>query len=315
MKKAIIVLLALAGAAFAAPYKFTALPKSTAVTYWNSVQAGIEKARKELKAQGVDVEVTWVGPESEEQVDRQIELLRAAVAKKTQGLILAPCDSRQLAGPVLEAQQAGVPTVVIDSGLKSTSQISFIATDNYKGGVLGAKRLGALLGGKGRVVLFRAQRGSGATESREAGFLETIKSQFPGIKVVSADQYSGGSYSSAEKAATELIQKFGGETEGVFASNDIASHGVIEALKKAGLGAGKVKVVGFDASAGTIAAIRSGDLQGTIVQNPMQMGYLAVKALVDKLKGNAVEKDIDTGCVLVTPDNIDKPAVAELIKN
>lgn len=314
MKRACLAFLALACAAFGANYKFAALPKSTSVSYWDAIHTGIAKAQKELAARGDTVDVLWVGPKSEEDSAQQIALLREAVAKKVNGIVLAPCDSNTLSAPVKQALQAGIPTVVIDSGLKASGQISFIATDNYKGGTLGAKRLCSLLEGKGKVVLFRAQKGSGATESRETGFLETIKSQYHGIQVISADQYAGGSYDSAEKAATELLQKLGGDVNGIFASNDISCQGMLRALRKAGL-TGKVKMVGFDATPDTVAAMRAGELQGSVVQNPIQMGYLGVMTLVAHLKGQAVEKDIDTGCVMVTPDNMEKPAIAELLKN
>jgi len=127
---------------------------------------------------------------------------------------------------------------------QSVKQISFVATDNYRGGVLAARRLGAVLEGKGKASSF-ASRKCRRTDARETAFLDTIKNQFPGIQVISADQYSGGTYESAEKNATEFAPKTRQEANGIFASNEIGRVRMIAALRSTGL-AKKIKFVGFD---------------------------------------------------------------------
>jgi ribose transport system substrate-binding protein len=226
--------------------------------------------------------------------------------------VISPGDVRALVGSVEAAVQAKIPVIVIDSGLQSAQQLSFVATDNYKGGVLGARRLGTVLEGKGKVILFRSRKGAAGTDARENGFLDAIKNQYPGIQVISSDQYAGGTNASSEKNATELLNRLGPEANGVFASNETAVIGMLAALRSTGL-AKKIKFVGFDASARTLEALKSGEMQGVVVQDPMKMGYLGVRLMVDHLKGRNVEREVDTGCVMVTMDNLEKPAIADLI--
>jgi len=149
MKKHIVTLLIAAAAAYAQPYQIAVIPKALNNEYWNVVHAGAIKAQQELKTEGVEVTVLWDGPANEDQVGRQQQVVQEMVAKHVSGIVLAPGDVRALVAPVEAAVQAKVPVVVIDSGLQSVKQISFVATDNYRGGVLGARRLGALLEGKG----------------------------------------------------------------------------------------------------------------------------------------------------------------------
>jgi ribose transport system substrate-binding protein len=312
MKKYIVTLLLAAAAAYAQPYQIAVIPKGTANDYWKVIHAGALKAQQELKSEGVEVNLIWEGPQSEDQIDRQQQIVLDMIGKHVSGIVLAPSDVRALVAPVEAAVQANIPVVVIDSGLQSVKQISFVATDNYKGGVLGARRLGTVLEGKGKVILFRSRKGAAGTDARETGFRDALKNQFPGIEVISADQYAGGTYESAEKNATELLKRVGQEANGVFASNEIAAVGMLAALRTTGL-VKKIKFVGFDASSRTLEALKAGEMQGFVVQNPMQMGYLGVKTVVDYLKGKKVDREIDTGCVMVTLDNLDKPAIADLV--
>ncbi len=314
MKRLLLALVATATVAFSETYHFVAVTKSTHSPYWDVVKSGVAKAQAEFKAKGTLIDVQWVAPDNESDYPTQVKMVEAAVASKTQGIILAPCDARALSAPVKAATQAGIPVVVIDSALTSSGQISFIATDNYNGGVLAAYRLVSLLNGKGKVVLFRSYKGSGATEGRERGFIDTLQ-RFPGIHLIKENFYAGGTYAGSEKNAADMLAKCGPSLNGIFACNDIANHGALDALRKAGEAAGKVKLVGFDASNETIAALRSGDEQGTIVQNPAKMGYLAIESLVDHLRGQPVSSVVDTGCTGVTPDNLANPAIVALISH
>jgi len=313
MKKSLVVLFLIVGAAaYAQPYQIAVIPKGTSNDYWKVVHAGALKAVQELKGEGVEVNLLWEGPATEDQVDRQQQIVREMTAKHVSGIAISPGDVRALVAPVEAAVQAGIPVVVIDSGLQSVKQLSFVATDNYKGGVLGARRLGTVLEGKGKVILYRSRKGAAGTEARETGFLDAMKNQYPGIQVISSDQYAGGTYESAEKNATELLKRLGQEATGVFASNETAAIGMLVALRTEGL-AKKIKFVGFDASPRTLEALKSGEMQGFVVQDPIKMGYLGVKLLIDHLKGRSVEREVDTGCVMVTLDNLEKPAIADLV--
>src|SRR4029078_11705414 len=161
------------------------IPKGTTHEFWKSIHAGSIKAANELTAQGTDVEVIWKGPLREDDREQQIQVVEGFASQGVNGIVLAPLDNRALARRVEEAKRAGVPTVIIDSALESDAIISFVATDNRKGGNLAAERLGQLLGGKGKVLMLRYQEGSASTQDREDGFLEGLK-KFPGIELVSA---------------------------------------------------------------------------------------------------------------------------------
>src|SRR2546423_1038653 len=153
------------------------IPKGTTHEFWKSIHAGAIKAARESTSQGTEVELNWKGPLREDDREQQIQVVEGFISQGVNGIVLAPLDSRALVRPVEEAKRAGVPTVIIDSGLESTQIVSFVATDNRKGGMLAADRMNQLLQGKGKVLLLRYQEGSASTEEREAGFIQRLKEQ------------------------------------------------------------------------------------------------------------------------------------------
>ncbi len=156
------------------------IPKGTTHEFWKSIHAGSNKAAQELTAQGTEIEVIWKGPLREDDREQQIQVVEGFAAQGVSGIVLAPLDNRALVRPVADAQRAGVPTVIIDSGLESEEIVSFVATDNRKGGSLAADRMGQLLNGKGKVLVLRYAEGSASTTEREEGFLEPDKAEVSG---------------------------------------------------------------------------------------------------------------------------------------
>ena len=294
-------------------YEVAVIPKGTTHEFWKSIHAGALAAAGELKAEGVTVNVIWKGPLREDDREQQVQVVENFTGRRVSGMVLAPLDARALVAPTEEAVRAGIPVVIIDSGLKSTAPVSTVSTDNYKGGVLGARRLGELLGGKGKVILLRVLGGSTSTEQREAGFLDTLAKEFPALQILSSDQHAGATRDTAYRTSQNLLNRFGREVTGIFAPNESSATGMLLAMKDAGLAGGKVTLVGFDSGAQTVAALKSGDLQGLVVQNPFRMGYVGVKTLVASLRGQKVELVIDTGCALVTRENMAEPAMVELL--
>src|SRR5918996_5268593 len=282
------------------------IPKGTTHEFWKSIHAGSIKAANELSAQGTEIEVIWKGPIREDDREQQIQVVEGFAAQGISGIVLAPLDDRALARPVADAKRAGVPTVIIDSGLQSTDFVSFVATDNRKGGSLAAERMGQLLQGQGKVLVLRYAEGSASTAEREAGFLETIKQKFPQIELVSTDQYAGATRDTAKRAAENLLNRFGDEVQGIFTPNESSTAGMLLALQDIGK-AGKVSFVGFDSSQTFIDAINANQLHGIVVQNPFNMGYLGVRTMVDNLPGKPVRKKIDTGVMLVKKENMQPP--------
>jgi ribose transport system substrate-binding protein len=293
-------------------YTIAVIPKGTTHEFWKSINAGAIKAKQELAAQGVPVEVIWKGPLREDDRDQQIQVVENFTSRKVSGIVLAPLDSQALVNPVATAVQAGIPVVVMDSGLKSDKHISFVATDNFKGGQMAGEHLAKLLNGKGNVILLRYAVGSASTEDREKGFLEAI-GKFPDIKLISADQYAGATRETAYQASQNLLNRHGGEVNGIFCVNENSTVGMTKALRDLGKGGGKVKMVGFDSGSQSVQDLKNGDLQALVVQNPMRMGYLGVMTLVKHLQGEPVEPRIDTGVVLVTHENMEQPEIKELI--
>ena len=288
------------------------IPKGTSHEFWKSIHAGAIKAAKELSSTGNEVEVIWKGPLREDDREQQIQVVEGFASQGVDGIVLAPLDDRALARPVEEAKSAGVPTVIIDSALQSNSIVSFVATDNRKGGTLGADRLGELLGGKGKVILLRYAEGSASTQDREDGFLQEMKQKYPNIELISTDQYAGATRDTAKRASENLLNRFGDEVQGIFCPNESTTAGMLLALQDIGK-AGKLMFVGFDSSQSFIDAMRAKQLHGIVVQNPFNMGYLGVRTMVENLQGKTVEKRIDTGVTMITADNLETPESQALL--
>ena len=301
-----------AGGAAGKALTLAVIPKGTTHEFWKSVHAGAVKAARELNAQGTKVNLIWKGPLREDDREQQVEVVEGFISQGVDGIVLAPLDERALVRPVEEAKRAGVPTVVFDSQLLTDSIVSFVATDNFRGGVLAADRLGEVLRGKGKALVMRYAEGSASTEQREAGFLQELKAKYPGVQIVSSDQYAGATRETAKRTAENLLNRFGADLQGVFTPNETSTVGMLLALQDFGK-AGNVRFVGFDASGILVQALRDHQLDGLVSQNPVRMGYLGVSTMVAYIQGKKVEKRVDTGVTLVTNDNIDQPAVHELL--
>ena len=294
-------------------YTIAVIPKGTTHEFWKSIHAGAVKAERELNEKGVKMEIIWKGPLKEDDRDQQIQVVENFMSRRVSGIVLAPLDSQALVQPVENSIKAQVPVVIIDSGLKSDQYVSFVATDNYKGGQLAGERLGQLLGGKGNVILLRYAVGSASTEAREAGFLDTLKTKFPDLKLLSADQYAGPTRETGYQASQNLLNRFGNEVNGIFCPCEPPTIAMAKALRDIGKAGGKVKMVGFDSGSQSVLDLKNGDVQGLVVQNPVLMGYLGVMTMVKHLQGEKVDKRIDTGVVLATPENMEQPEIKELL--
>jgi ribose transport system substrate-binding protein len=296
-----------------ATYQIAVIPKGTTHEFWKSIHAGAIKAQRELAAQGVRVNVIWKGPLKEDDREQQVQVVENFVAQRVSGIVLAPLDRKALAAPVEMAVRGKIPVVIIDSGLDSKAHAAFVATDNREGGRIAARNLGRMLGGTGNVIMLRYAVGSASTEEREEGFLEVMKKDFPNIKLLSTDQHAGATRDSAKRTAENLLNRVGRQVNGVFAANESSAAGMLLALRDAGLAGGKVKFVAFDSGETLNAGLKAGDVQGMVVQNPMRMGYLGVKTMVDVLQGKTIEPVVDTGVGFVTKENFDAPEMAEIV--
>ena len=308
-----LVLLAASTAFAADTYTIAVIPKGTTHEFWKSINAGAIKAQRELAAEGITVNVIWKGPLKEDDREQQVQVVENFVGRRVSGIVLAPLDSKALVAPVETAVRGKIPVVIIDSGLASKVQSSFVATDNREGGRIAARNLGKILGGQGNVIMLRYAVGSNSTEEREEGFLEVMKADFPAIKLLSTDQHAGATRDSAKRVSENLLSRFGKQVNGIFACNESAASGMLLALRDAGLAGGKVKFVAFDSGETLNAGLQAGDVQGFVVQNPLNMGYLGVKTIVAVLRGEKVPDRIDTGVGFVTKENFNDPAMADIV--
>jgi ribose transport system substrate-binding protein len=283
------------------------IPKGTSHEFWKSVHAGAIKAARELG----NVDVIWKGPIQENDLKGQIDVVDGFVAQGVKGILLAPLDDKGLAAPVKQAVAAGIPVVIFDSDLQGQDHASFVATDNFAAGKMAGDALGKLLDkDHTKVIVLRYQEGSASTQKREDGFLEAMKA-FPFVELVSTNQYAGATVETAQKASENLLAAHA-NVDGVFCPNESSTFGMLMALRGTKL-AGKVKLVGFDSSSALVDGLRKGEIDGLVLQNPLNMGYLATKTLAAVIKGEKVEKRIDTGAQLVTRANMDQPAQKELL--
>jgi ribose transport system substrate-binding protein len=298
-----------APAAGAKTFKIAVIPKGTTHVFWKSVHAGALKAAKELGG----VEIQWKGALLENDREGQINVVQDFIAAGVDGIVLAPLDSTALVPSVASAKAAGIPTVIFDSGLADESVIvSYVATDNYRGGAMAAREIGKRLAGKGNVILLRYNVGSESTEQREQGFLDTVKREFPELVILSDDQYSGTTPLEAQNKGLQLLNQFGDRVNGMFAVCEPDTMGVLGALEQEGL-AGKVVFIGFDPGPVLVPAMAEGKIHGLVLQDPVAMGYQSVKVLVAHLKGQPVEKRIPTGETMATPENMSSAEIKKLL--
>ena len=287
------------------------IPKGTSHIFWQSIRAGAERAGKEL-----GVEIIWRGPLREDDRDSQVSEVEGFISRGVSGIVLAPLDETALQGPVADAKQRNIPVVIFDSGLKGNDYVSFVATDNLKGGELGGDRLAEAMNGKGKVILLRYAEGHDSTAKREQGFLDALKKQ-GGIEVVSSNQYVGADVEGAYKRAEAILSSYKKPDgslgiDGIFTTNESSTFATLRVLQDNGW-AGKVKFVGFDSSDNMVKGLRDGVLDGLVVQDPVKMGYLGVKTIVAHIKGQPIEKRIDTGVHVVTPANMNQPEMNQLL--
>ena len=287
--------------------RIAVIPKGTTHDFWKAVHAGADQAGKEL-----GVKITWKGPLQENDRANQIQIVEQLVSENYSAIVLAPLDDKALVKPVQEAKAKKIPVVIFDSALKADPGdfVSFVATDNHKGGMIGGEELARLLNNKGKVVLLRYEEGSASTMEREAGFLEVMK-QHPDIQMLVDNRYGGATVDTAQAQSMNLLDQLR-NADGVFCPNESTTNGMLLALRQGGL-TGKLKFVGFDATPKLVEALQSNEVQALVAQDPKKMGYEGVKTAYAAIKGQPVEARIDTGVKLITKDNLNSPEIKNLL--
>jgi ribose transport system substrate-binding protein len=299
------LLLALSACNQSRKKQIAVIPKSTSSLFYQPVHAGANAAGEEY-----NLEILWSGPASETDYSRQIEIVDSMITRRVDGLAIAASERNALNHSLERAAAENIPVTIFDSGVDSKDYMTFIATDNVEAGRMAGRKMGELLGGKGTVAIILHAPGSYSTMDRETGFKQVIAQNYPGIHIV-AEQYSGGDRAKAMRV-TEDILTVHGDLAGMFASSEPTAVGAAQALKARGL-AGKVKLIGFDASEGLIQDLKQGVFAALVVQDPFKMGREAVRTLADKLAGKSPDKQIDLSAVVVTAPDLAKPDIHTLL--
>jgi ribose transport system substrate-binding protein len=273
--------------------------------FWQAVKLGAENAGKEL-----GVQVNFIGPESESQVDKQIEMLEAELNKNPDAICFAALDSKA-AVPLLErAKAANIPVVGFDSGVDSDIPVTTAATDNIAAAGAAADKMAELIGSEGKVALIVHDQTSRTGIDRRDGFVKRIEEKYPNIEIVAIDYGAGDHLKSTDLA--KAIMQSNPDLKGFFGANEGSIIGVLNAVKELGK-EGDLVVIGYDSGQQQMDAIRAGTEAGAITQDPIGIGYKCVEAAVKALKGETLPKTIDTGFHWYDKTNIDDPTIAPLL--
>jgi len=287
--------------------RIAVIPKETASTFWEAVRQGALKAGQEEQ-----YDILWNGPEIETDRERQIQIIEDCIAQQVVGIVLAPNDRKALVPSVEKIYAKNIPCVIIDSGVETDKYLSFMATDNYKGGVLAAKRLGKILQAKGKAIIVEWTPNSASTDNRVKGFRDTISSEFSDIEIIDSKYPNPPTASKARDVTEDMLTK-NPEVDGIFACNATTASGALQALRNPAFADRNIKMIGFDALSMLVEGVKKGELDSIVIQNPYKMGYDGIKAIVHKLQGKDIPRHADTGVELVTKDNLSEPRIKKLL--
>ena len=299
-----LALLTAGGAATAQDaYDIALISKGFQHQFWQAVKAGADQAAADL-----GVTVTFEGPETESQVDRQMDMLAAALSRKPSAIGFAALDS-QAATPLLQqAKDAGIPVIAFDSGVDSDIPLTTATTDNVAAAALAADVMAELIGGEGKVAIVAHDQTSRTGIDRVEGFSNRIKEAYPNIEVVSV-QYGGGDQLQSTEI-TKSILLANPDLKGIFGANEGSVLGVANGKQELG---SNVVVIGYDSGAAQKALIESGVIAGAITQNLVGIGYQTVQAAVSALKGETLPPVIDTGFYYYDKNNMADPEIAAVL--
>ncbi len=288
-------------------YKIALITKMVDSTYWQTVKKNAEKEAQKLG----NVEVTHLGPPTEADIDKQVQIVETAISDKYDGIILAACDKDALVEPVKKAKEAGIPVVMIDSGISEDAYDAFLATNNVEAGASCAKLMSELIGDTGEVAIVNFAAGTQTAVDREKGFTDEIKNNHPNVKIVGV-QYCDSDPTKAANQATDFISA-NPNLKGIWGANDQSAVGVAQAVTEKNMG-DKIAVVGFDNSDDIKAGLASGTIKGTAVQMPSAMGSKGVDLVMDLINGKTIaDKNVDTGVTMVTSKNYKDEAISAIL--
>ena len=250
------------------------------------------------------MEILWNGPPDERDFNSQIKIVESMINRRVDAIALSPSDTNAFVGVVERAVREKIPVIIFDTGVNTDVFTARVATDNYGGGQIAARRIGQILGGKGKIAIVAVAPGIASTMAREKGFEDVVKKEFPGIQILDK-RYGQADFAKSLEVSENMLTAHP-DLVGLFASNESSTVGAAQALKGRG---GKVKMVGFDWSPTLAEGLKSGLIDSLVTQDPFRIGYDSVKAAVEKLNGGTPQKIQDLPPLLVTNENLQDPAV------
>ncbi|WP_407319562.1 ABC transporter substrate-binding protein [Isoptericola halotolerans] len=274
--------------------------------FWQAVKDGADQAGEEF-----DVEVTFEGPDTESDVDQQVQMLQVALDKSPDAIGVAALDSQAVAPLLDQAQSQEIPVIAFDSGVDSDIPEATAATDNLAAAGEAAKQMADAIGNSGKVAMVVHDQTSLTGQQRRDGFVEYMESNEPDIEIVDI-QYGGGDQAQSADLAKAMISA-NPDLAGIYGSNEGSAIGVVQAVDELGLSGDDLTIVGFDSGAAQIEAITDGSMLGAITQNPVGIGYETVKAAVEAMEGEELPETIDTGYYWYTADNIDDEEIQAVL--
>ena len=288
----------------AAPY-IAIVSKGSQHQFWQAVQKGATDEAKKLGAT-----ITYEGPASESEVDKQLIMLQTALDKKPAAICFAALDSKA-ATPLLEkAKAANIPVVGFDSGVDSAIPVTTVTTDNAKAAGEAADQMAKLIGDAGKVAVIVHDQTSKTGQDRRDGFVNQMKAKHPNIEIVAIEYGAGDPVKSADFAKA-IMTKYP-DLKGFFGANEGSIKGVLNALKETGK-EGKVVAIGYDSGQQQLDAIAAGTEAGAITQNPVGIGAKCVSAAMDAIAGKSMDKVIDTGYYWYDKTNINDPKIQAVL--
>ncbi|QQR39286.1 ABC transporter substrate-binding protein [Devosia rhizoryzae] len=301
---AVAMLAAASGTTFAQEnYDIAIISKGFQHQFWQAVKAGADQAAEEF-----GVTVTFEGPETETQVDRQLDMLAAALSRQPDAIGLAALDSQAATPQLQQAQSANIPIIAFDSGVDSDIPVTTVTTDNVAAAALAADKMAELIGDEGKVAVVAHDQTSRTGIDRVDGFVNRIKEAHPNIEVVSV-QYGGGDQLQSTEI-TKSILLANPDLKGIFGANEGSAIGVVNGKTELG---SNIVVIGFDSGAAQKGFIESGAMAGAITQNPVGIGYETVKAAIGALKGETLPAIIDSGFNYYDKSNMADPEIAAVL--
>lgn len=271
--------------------------------FWKALILGTKMAAKEYNA---DIEIK--APNEENDIERQNELLKEAISEEPDAILFSPSSFTESNDLLKEAKEKGIRISFIDSYTEEKVQDLTVATDNLEAGEKLGKFASTLLGPDDQIAIVAHVKGVSTAVEREEGFRKGLGDLAKNIVEV---VYCDSQYEKSRKLTQELMEKYP-NLKMVAGMNEYSSVGAARAVKAAGA-KDRIQVVGVDSSQEAVQLMENGVFKGLVVQKAFKMGYIGVKETILMLRGKSYEKDINSGCELVTPDNMYDSEIEKLL--